>query len=215
MESLSDWTLDEMVLLLHSKAQKSQGRASQYVRTVTYENVEEIPGRLRTKATGRADARTLTDPPGYPASEGHPIKPEDEDDQQKNPDSSEEEILSPGDGELPVGQGGVSVSPEEIQAAFTIEAVYSRVITRKNGTSTTSTTRARIWSLLRDRASSMEGPGDKQYKLLMQGPLVHVLVCLDCIKMVADRINRDSKKQLQEDNHRRLEELMERFDQAR
>jgi hypothetical protein len=33
--------------------------------------------------------------------------------------------------------------------------------------------------------------------------------------MFADWINRDSKKQLQGDNHGRLEELVERFDRSR
>jgi hypothetical protein len=59
------------------------------------------------------------------------------------------------------------------------------------------------------------GQGTVRYKLLMQGPLVHVLVCLDGIKMFADQVNRDSKKQLKGDDHKRLEELIERSDRSR
>ena len=185
-----------------------------------YENLEEIPDRLRAKATGRVDTGTPADPPpGHPTPEGRPIEPEDDDGRQKHPELPEEDVLSPGDSEPPVdngGQGEASVSPEERRAALTIEAAYNRVMTRKKEVlSGIAATRARIWSLLRDRASSMEWPRHKQYKLLMQGPLVHVLVCLDGIKMFADRINRDSKKQLQGDDHSRLEKLIERSDRSR
>jgi len=213
-KSLSDSTLDEMVLLLHSKAPKFQGWVSRYVRTVTYENPEEIPDRLRAKAANCVDPRRPADSP-----EEHPIEPENEDDQQKHPALPEEDVLSPGDGEPPVDNGGheeTSTSPEEIRAARKIEVAYHRVIARKKEVlKGIDATRARLWSLLHDRASSMDWPRHKQYRLLMQGPLVHVLVCLDGIKMFADYISRDSKKQLQGDDHRRLEELIKRSDRSR
>jgi hypothetical protein len=185
-----------------------------------YENLEEIPGRLRARAAGRAVTRTPANPPpSHSTPEGHPIEPEDDDCPQKHPDLPEEDVLSPGDGEAPVdngGQGEASVSPEEIRAALTIEAAYCRVMARKkevlNGI---RATRARIWALLHDRASSMEWPRRKQYRLLMQGPLVHVLVCLYGIKTFADRISKDSKRRLQGDGHKRLEELIERSDRSR
>ena len=128
-KSLSDSTLDEMVLLLYSKAQKFQGWVSRYVRTVMYENLEEILDHLRAKAAGCADPRAQTDLP-----EGHPIEPENEDDQQKHPALPEEDVLSPGDDEPPVDNGGheeTLASPEEIRVAHKIEAAYHRVITRK------------------------------------------------------------------------------------
>ena len=219
-KSLSDSTLDEMVLLVHTRAPKYQGWVSRYVRTVMYENIEEIPDRLRTKATGRTDARVPADPPpGVTTAEEHPIEPDNDDGQQKHPDLPEEDVLNSSGGEPPVDDGGqeeVSASPEEIRAALTIEAAYHRVMTQKKEVLKGSdATRARLWFLLRDRASSMELPRYTRYKLLMQGPLVHVLVCLDGIKMFADQTTRDSRKQLQGDDHRRLEELMERSDRSR
>ena len=219
-KSLSDSALDEMVLLLHTRAQKYQGWVSRYVRTVMYENVEEIPDRLRTKPTGRTDTRVPTNPPpGFPTTEEPPIEPENDDGQQKHPGLPEEDVLGPSDGEPPVADGGqeeVSASPEEIRAALTIEAAYHRVMAQKKEVlKGNDATRARLWFLLRDRASSMESPRYRRYKLLIQGPLVHVLVCLDGIKMFADQTSRDSKKQLQGDDHRRLEELMERSDRSR
>ena len=185
-----------------------------------HENIAEIPDRLRVKATGRADTRGPADPsPGFPASEVRPIEPENDEGQQKHSVLPEEDVLNPSGGEPPVDHGGqeeAPASPEEIQAALTIAAAYHRVITRKKEIlKGINATRARFWSLLYDQASSMEWTGYKQYKLLMQGPLVHVLVCLDGIKMFADQINRDSKKQLQGDDHRRLEELIERSDRSR
>ena len=218
--SLSDSTFDEMVLLLHSKAPKYQGWVSRYVRTIVYENIEEIPDRVRAKATGRVDMRAPIDPPlGFPTTEEHPIEPENDDGQQKQLNLPEEDVLNPRDGEPPVDNGGqeeASASPEETQAALTIEAAYRRVMTRKKVVlKGVNATRARLWSLLRDRASSMEWPRRTQYKLLMQGPLVHVLVCLDGIKMFADQVNKDSKKQLQKGDHRKMEELIERSDRSR
>ena len=213
-KSLSDSTLDEMVLLLHSKAPKYEAWVSRYVRIVMYENLEEIPDRLRAKAAGRTDIRVSADPP-----RDFPTEPENDDDQQKHPGLPEEDVLNPSDGEPPVAEGGqdeVSASPEEIRAVLIIEAAYYRVMAQKKEVlKGKDATRARVWSLLRDRASSMESPKYTRYKLLMQGPLVHVLVCLDGIKMFADQTNRDSKKQLQGDDHRRFEELIERSDRSR
>ena len=214
-KSLSDSTLDEIILLLHSKAPKYQGWVSRYVRTVMYDNVEEIPDCLRAKATG-----VPAGPPRiFSAPEGHSIELENDGGQEKHPDLPEEDVLSPNDGELSVdnsGQEGASMSPEETRAVLTIEAAYHRITRRRKETlGSISATRVRVWSLLRDRASSMEWPRHKRYKLLMQGPLVHVLVCLDGIKVFADQANKDSKKQLQKADHRRLEELIERSDRSR
>ena len=210
--------LDEMILLLHSKAPKYQGLVSRYVRTVMYENIEEVPDHLRANATGRTAISAPADPPpGFPTPEGHPIEPEN-DGQQKHPDFPED-VLNPSDGDPPVDNGGreeASTSPEEIRAALTIEAAYCRVMTRKREVlKGIGATRARLWSLLHDQASSMEWPRHTQYKLLMQGPLVHVLVCLDGIKMFADQTSRDAKKQLQGDDHSKLEKLIERSDLSR
>ena len=177
-----------------------------------YDKIEEIPDRVRAKAAGRPDTRAPADP------ENHPTGPED-DGQQKHPDLPEEDVLNPSNGGAPVDNGNqeeAEASPEEIRAALTIEAAYHRVMARKKEVRKgVDAARARLWSLLCDRASSMEWSRRKQYKLLMQGPLVHVLVCLDGIKTFADQTNRDSKKQLQGDDHRRMEELIERSDRSR
>ena len=185
-----------------------------------HENIEQIPDRLRVKAAVRADIRAPVNPsPGLPTSEGNPIEPENDDGQQKHPALPEENVLNPSDGEPHVDIGGqeeVSASPREIEAALTIEAAYHRVITRrKEVPEGVHATRARLWSHFRDRASSMEWSRHSRYKLLMQGPLVHVLVCLDGIKAFANRVNKDSKKQLQGDDHSRLEELIDRSDLSR
>ena len=212
MRSLSDSTLDEMILLLHSGAPKYQRWVSRYVRTVMYEKIEEIPDRVRAKVTAPADTRVPADP-----TEGHPIEP-DNDGQQERSDLPED-VLNQRDGELVIDNGGLwdaSASPEEIRAVLTIETAYYRAMRRKKEVlKGVDATRARLWSLLHDRASSMEWPRRKQYNLLMQGPLVHVLVCLDGIKAFADQTIRDLEKQLQVGDHTGLEELIERFDWSR
>ena len=219
-KSLSDSTVDEMILLLYSKAPKCQGWVSRYVRTVMHENLEEIPSCLLVKISARTDTRTPADPStSFPTSEGHPVEPDHDDGQQKHPALPEEDVLSPANGEPAADIGGqdeTSASAEEIQAALAIEAAYHRVVTRrKEVLRGIDATRARFWTLLRDRASSMEWSGNRRYKLLMQGPLVHVLVCLHGIKVFADQTNRDSNRQLRGDDHSRLEELIERSDRSR
>ena len=205
MGSLFGSELDEMILLLHSKAPQFQGRVLRHIRTVAYNNIEEIPDLLRAKATARTETR--------------PIEHENDDGQHKQLALPEEDVLNQNDGEANIdngGQGEASASPEEIQAVLLIEAAYHRFSKQKKEVlKGICATRARIWSLLHDRASSMEWIRGKKYKLLMQGPLVHVLVCLDGMKIFADYIKKDSKKQLQGGDHKRLEKLIEKFDRSR
>jgi hypothetical protein len=204
-----------MILLLHSKGPKYQAWISRYVRTVKYDKIEEIPDCIRTMAISLGAIGTsasVNPPPDFQTSEEQKIKSGNEEIQQRHP-------LNPSDDEPPFENGGQEesqLSPEKILAARTIEAAYCRFMTRKNERlKGIDATRARLWFLLHDRASSMGWQGNIRYKLLMQGPLVHVLVCLDVIKMSADRANKVTKKQLRGDDHRRLEELMEKFDWSR
>ena len=209
-----------MIQLLHSKAGKSRGLVPPCVRTVKYETIEEIPDRIRAKpGTRRIDTRAREDPPpSLPTPEGPPAESANSDGQQKLSDLPED-IHNPSDGEAPVdnsGQEEVSTSPEEVRAYLKIAAMYHHVMERrKEALKGIDATRARIWSLLHRRASSIDWQTQKQYKLLMQGPLVHVLVCLDAVKLSADQVNKDSKEQLKGDDHRKFEELMDRSDRSR
>ena len=201
--SLSGSPFDEMILLWHSR--KPQGQVPRYVRTVTHSNIGEILDRLRTRAVGHSGARV--------------VGVENDDGWQEQVGLPEEDVLNPKDSEAIIDnndQDEVTVSPEEVQAAAIIETVYHRFSKRKREVlKGIDATRARVWSLLHDRVSSMEWTTRKRYKLLMQGPLVHILVCLDGIKIFADYINKGAKKQLQGADHKRLEELIERSDQSR
>jgi len=217
--SLSDSRFDEMILLLHSKAPKFRGWVPQFVRTVKYENVEEIPDRLRAKITPRPDTRAPANLPSRSTPKGHLAEPGGDDGQQKHPESPEDGIPNSSSGEVPIDNGGqeeVSASHKEIQAALKIEAAYHRVMIRKKeALKGIDATRARLWSLLHDRASSIKWQKHEQYKLLIQGPLVHVLVCIDGIKIFAEQVNKDSKEQLKGDDHKKLEELIDILDQSR
>lgn len=203
--SLCGSALDEMILLLHSKAPEFQEWVSRYVQTVIYDDIEEIPDCLRATAAGR--------------SEGHPVEPEDDDGQQNQLALPDEDVLNPNGSEASINNGGqdeASASSEEIRAALVIEAAYHRFNKRKKEVlKGIGATRTLLWSLLHDRASSMEWPRCKGYKLLMQGPLVHVLVCLDGIKTFSEYVSKDSKKQLQGCGQMGLEELTKRSDRAR
>ena len=216
MKSLSDSALDEMILLLSAKGQKYN---NPFVRPLVYGNVEEILDLLRGKSTNRPDTRVPVAPSQNLPTSGARQAEAVGDGQQGQPALPEEDVLNTKGEELPVdngGQEGTPVSPEEIQAALVIASAYHRVITRrKEVLKGVAARRARIWSLLCNRASSIEWARRSQYKLLMQGPLVHILVCLDGIKMFADHVNRDAKKQLRGDDHSKLEALIERSDRSR
>jgi hypothetical protein len=180
-----------------------------------YEKIEEIPDRIRANVIGRGDTCASVDShPDFPTPEEYKIELENLEIQQTHPGL--QESLYPSADEHPVDNGGQEeshLSPEEVLAGRTIEAAYRRLMTRKKESlKGIDAIRARLWTLLRDQASSMEWPGnDRTYKLMMQGPLVHVLLCLDAIKMFADRANKATKKQLRlRDDHTRSEELMER-----
>ena len=223
MRSLSDSTLDEMVQLWHSKAGKHRGWVPPCVRSVKYETIEEIPGLVRAKpGTRRMDMRAREDlldlPPNLPTSEAPPVEAANNDGQER-PSDLLEDILNPSDSEAPVdssGQEEVATSPEQVQACLKIAAMYHRFVKRKKeALKGIDATRARLWSLLHQRVSSMDWQTQKQYRLLMQGPLVHVLVCLDAIKLSADRINKESNEQLKGDDHTMFEELMDRSDRTR
>ena len=205
---------------MHSRMPKYQGWVSRNVRTVMHRSIEEMLDRLRAKAASCANPHAPADSsPNPPASGGHQVELENDDGQQKLPILPEEDVLNQSDGEVPIDNGDqeeVPASPEEIQAVPVIGSAYRRVITReKEVLKGISATRARFWSLLRDRVSSMKWSTHKGYIISMQGPLVHVLVCLGCIRMFADHTKKDTKKQLQVGDHTRLEELIERSDRSR
>ena len=146
-----------MILLMHSKAPKYQGWVLRYVRTVTYDNIEEIPDLLRAKRVMEA---------------------ENDDVRQKQLGLPEEDVLNSNDSETIIDnddQDEVTASPEEIRAVLLIESAYYRFSERKREVlKGIDATRARIWSLLHSRASSMEWSTRSRYRLLMQGPLVHI-----------------------------------------
>ena len=206
-----------MIQLLHSKAGKLGVWVPPCVRTVKYETIEEIPDRVREKpGARRPDARARTDPPpSLPAPEEPPVESMSNDE----PSGLPEDILNPSGGDAPIddsNQEEVSTSPKEVQAYLRIAAMYHRVMKRrKEALKGIDATRARLWSLLHQRALSIDWKTEKQYKLLMQGPLAHMLVCLDAIKLSADQVNKDSKEQLKRDDHRKFEELMDRSDRSR
>ena len=157
-------------------------------------------------------------PPGLPTPGDPPVESVNNDGQEK-PSDLPEDILKSSDNEVPVdgsGQDEVSTSPEEVQAYLKIAAVYYRVLERrKEALKGIDATRARLWFLLHRRVSSMDWQTQKKYRLLMQGPLVHVLVCLDAVKLSADQINKESKEQLKGGDRKKFEELMDRSDRSR
>ena len=209
-----------MIQLLHSKAGKFRGWVPPCVRSVKYETVEEIPDRVRAKpGARRIDTRARAGPlPSHPTPEDPPVESANNGGQEK-PSDLPEDILNPSNSEAPVdnsGQEEVTAPPEKVQAYLKIAAMYCRFMERrKEALKGIDATRARLWSLLHQRVLSMDWQTQRQYRPLMQGPLVHVLVCLDAVKLSADQINKESKEQLKEDDHKKFEELMDRSDRSR
>ena len=214
--SFADSAMDELILLLYSKSSRPYGWRSTFARPVIYDRLEDITSGIAFQASRQADGplgvSRLSQPSTVVIDDHHVDGDHDEEQEQEDtPDENtaeddlEEDFALQDDPE--------AQTPEfqaKIHAAKKIQAACIRYLERKKAIPTDiHAIRTRFWSQLRTRAAGMAWSHASRYKLILQGPVVHVLVCLDVIGAATDSAKRGVKKRSKVAHHEELEELME------
>lgn len=211
--SFTDSTMDELILLLYSKSPRPYGWKSSFARPVIYDKLEDITSGIAFQVFKEVDG----------PSGSHPSQPsiamdvnqagedyDGEHEQDETPhgnvmeDDHEQDLVAQEDHEVQTPESQVKVA-----AARRIQAAYIGHLTRKKAISTgVHAIRTQFWSQLQTRAAGMTWSRSSTYKLILQGPLVHILVCLDVLGATAESAKRDVKKRSKVAHHEELEELM-------
>ena len=240
-ESLRNSNLDEIILLLHTAIPGSRGWRSKYVRSVSYNWLDEVPELLLSMApntvrTGTAPAyqqrphievATGVQPDGDRDIQGEPKHIDIP--QEKITDGKEVETVTPGgDHEQEIDEIRVNAAKtiqdayrrhleqKRAGAARKIQAAYRRRLRRKRVIRKgIDATQAHYWHALRKRSMEMEWSTGSRYHLLLRVPLAYILVCLDVIKAFAESEKKGAKKRMLTEDDRNLEELMGALDQYR
>ena len=214
-DSFTGSTMDELVLLLYSKSPRPYGWRSKFAQPLIYDRLEEVAPGICFQAPEHP-------PDGLPifhATQSDTAGADDQVDDNRGGEREQEatpheDVMEDNDEEDLVAQESQDAQSPELQAkmaaARKIQAACIRHLRRKTAVPTgTHATRARFWSELQARAAGMTWNRASRYKLILRGPLVHVLVCLDVIGTAAGSAKRDVKKRSKVAHHQELEELME------
>jgi hypothetical protein len=206
--------MDELILLLYSKSPRPYGWESKFARPVIYDRLEDVISGIAFQTSKHLDGPPMFHPSQFNTvatdsqvygNHGGDREQEDVPHESAMEDDNEQDLIVQDSHEGP--------TPElqaKIDAARKIQAAGIRHLERKKAIPTgIHATRARFWSQLQARAAGMTWGSSSRYKLILQGPLVHILVCLDVIGAAADSAKRDVKKRSKTAHHRELEELME------
>lgn len=109
-------------------------------------------------------------------------------------------------------------SQEKLDAAGRIEATYIRHLTRKKAFSMSTDVnaiRVRFWIQLQTRTAEMDWGRLSVYKLMLLGPVVHILVCLEVLGAATESAKRDARKRFNVAHHQELEDLMKSMERYR
>jgi len=212
--SFTDSVMDELVLLLYSKSPRPYGWRSDFARPVIYDKLEDVVSGIALQTS-----KHLDEPPMSHSSQSSTAaadaQVDDNHDGEPEQEGTPHELVMEDDHELElIAQESHEVQTPELQAkidaARKIQAACIRHLEREKAVPTgLHATRARFWSQLRARVAGMTWNRPSRYKLMLQGPLVHILVCLDVIGAATDSAKRDVKKRSKVAHHEELEELMD------
>ena len=206
--------MDELILLLYSRSPRPYGWNSKFPRPLVYDRLEDVTSGTAFQVSNHLD-QTPTFHPSLPSASTAVNLVEGYHGGERDQEDTPHENVMEDDDELDlVEQENQEVQTPElrakIDAARKIQAVCVHHLKRKKAVPTgIHAMRVRFWSQLQERAAGMVWSHPSRYKLILQGPLVHVLVCLDVIGAATDSAKRDVKKRSKTTHHEELEELME------
>ena len=213
--SFTDSVMDELILLLYSKSPRPYGWRSTFARPVIYDKLEDITSGIAFQAPRQVDGPLGVSRLSQPSTviDSHPVGDDHDGDQEQEDTPHENTAEDDLEEYLVVQEGPEAQTPEfqaKIHAAKKIQATCIRYLERKKAIPTgIHAIRMRFWSQLRTRAAGMAWGHTSRYKLTLQGPVVHVLVCLDVIGAATNSAKREVKKRSKVAHHEELEELME------
>ena len=211
--SFADSAMDELILLLYSKSPRPYGWRSGFARPLIYDRLEDVASGIGSQTPKHPDG-----PPMFYPSHSNTVETDDQTDDNRGGEreqecTPQENTMEDDNEEDLVQESQDAQSPEfqeKIAAARKIQAACIRHLKRKKAIPTgTHATRTRFWNQLQARTAGMTWGRPSRYKLALQGPLVHILVCLDVIGTAADSAKGDVKKRSKTAHHQELEELME------
>jgi len=238
-ESLTNTSLDEMILLLHNGRPGLSERRWNHVRPVVYSRLDEIPTLLLADPNAlstpahqqrlRAAATAWVQPDGGHGGQG------------QRANVPEERVADENEAEEGGGLGGnheQEVNEEKVKAAKMIQNAYRRRLERKRTVRDSAakkiqaaylrhlkrknvvrkgvdSTQTRYWHLLRKRSTELEWSKNSRYYLLFRIPLAYILVSLDVIGAFVESEKKEAKKRIVTEDHRDLENLMENLQQHR
>lgn len=186
MESLKNSPFDELILLLYTDIPSVPRQPSKYIRTVSYDTLDAVPGLL-----GMASSPFRASP--VPT---HQTEPHAEVEAGVQHSEQEQKI-------------GVEIGERQVNAAKTIQVAYRRYLKRKDvDRKEVDKTQAHYWNPLRQRSSEMKWSKDSQYYILFRVPLADILICLDVLKVFFDSQKKNANKRMKDawgKEHERLD----------
>jgi len=229
-----------MVLLVHTGTPDIYERRPKYVRLVSYNILDEVPGVLLPGGPNSLGSGTISvrqQQPHVEAATGtQPDGGHDRRRQQKHIDGAPQERIHDGKEAEAVTAGGdhkEEIDETRVNAAKVIQDAYRRHLERKRTPAVrkiqaayrrylkrksaahqgTGATEAHYWHLLRKRSKKMKWSKDSQYYLLFRVPLAYILVCLDVIGAFAESGKKEANKRLMAADHSGTDDLMEVVEQ--
>ena len=211
--SFTDSAMDELILLLHSKSPRPYGWNFNFARPIIYDRLEDVTSGVAFQVSKKVDRPSTSHPDQLGTTEAHDQIDDNHEEQEQDDTPHENVVEDDHEQDLAAQEDHEVQTPEsqaKVDAARKIQAAYIRHLTRKKTISTGfHAIRTRFWGQVQTRAAEMTWSHSSMYKLILRGPVVHILVCLDVLGVTTDSAKRDVKKRSKVAHHEELEELME------
>jgi hypothetical protein len=222
-KSASDSSVDEMILLLHTKKQTRPIPWFPHTRVIIYEREDDIRKLVafgaETATALRAEAKAFV-PVVSQAPSSHPTAEEEHDDLQEEEFVTEEAEENALEDMVEGDTATLSTEPtdnlqtfseEHIAAVELFQRTYRRNRSKHQASSQGGLTaeRTKLWDACEAASHKIEWPFNF-YKKLFLGPLAHILLCLQGASSYAHSTKKELKKKMNVKEHHGWEDAMAR-----